>query len=280
MEKREPRPGSLSTVISPPIIWQNFLLIANPKPVPLYFRVAEPSTCEKGWNSLPRCSRPIPMPVSETCTSVHSPSPLRTLFTATETRPLSVNFRALFTRFSTLCRNLERSAEASRACSGQSISSTLPCCRNSGWAALRTPCSAPETSMLCGLTGSRPGPTLRGAVDFEHLALLPHQWLDTVRDILQHRGDNDALRLDRLAAGLDLGQIQDVVDNAQQDVAGALDLLQVGEDLGLFGPDAVFAQHLAVADDGVQRRAQFVTHVGEEDALGPIGILGGVPREH
>src|ERR1017187_3651063 len=72
MEKREPRPGSLSTVISPPIIWQNFLLIANPKPVPLYFRVAEPSTCEKGWNSLPRCSRPIPMPVSETCTSVRS----------------------------------------------------------------------------------------------------------------------------------------------------------------------------------------------------------------
>src|ERR1017187_2887782 len=109
-EKREPRPGSRSTVISPPIIWQNFLLSASPKPVPLYFRVAEPSTCEKGWNSLPRCSRPIPMPVSETCTSVHSPSPLRTLFTATETRPLSVNFRALFTRFSTLCRNLERSA--------------------------------------------------------------------------------------------------------------------------------------------------------------------------
>src|ERR1022692_4269489 len=77
IEKREPLPGSLSTVISPPIIWQNFLLSANPKPVPLYFRVAEPSTCEKGWNSLPKCFRPIPMPVSQTCTSVHSLSPTR-----------------------------------------------------------------------------------------------------------------------------------------------------------------------------------------------------------
>src|ERR1022692_2916689 len=88
IEKREPRPGSLSTVISPPIIWQNFLLSANPKPVPLYFRVAEPSTCAKGWNSLPKCSRPIPMPVSQTCTSVHSLSPMRTLFTAAA--PVSV----------------------------------------------------------------------------------------------------------------------------------------------------------------------------------------------
>jgi hypothetical protein len=34
--KVEPRPGSLSTVISPPIIWQNRLLITKPRPVPPY----------------------------------------------------------------------------------------------------------------------------------------------------------------------------------------------------------------------------------------------------
>src|SRR3984893_13901030 len=34
--KVEPRPGSLSTVMSPPIIWQNRLLIASPSPVPAY----------------------------------------------------------------------------------------------------------------------------------------------------------------------------------------------------------------------------------------------------
>ena len=33
-------------------------------------------------------------------------------------------------------------------------------------------------------------------------------------------------------------------------------------------------QHLAVADDRVQRRAQLMAHVGEELALGTIGRLG------
>ena len=32
----EPLPGSLSTVMSPPIIWQKRLLIASPRPVPPY----------------------------------------------------------------------------------------------------------------------------------------------------------------------------------------------------------------------------------------------------
>ena len=69
-EKQEPWPDALSTVISPPIIWQNFLLMANPSPVPPYLRVAELSTWEKGRNSLPISSASMPMPVSETRTSV------------------------------------------------------------------------------------------------------------------------------------------------------------------------------------------------------------------
>ena len=35
-------------------------------------------------------------------------------------------------------------------------------------------------------------------------------------------------------------------------------------------------EHLAVADDGVERRAQLVAHVGQEGALGPVGGLGRV----
>src|SRR5262245_42277757 len=42
----DPRPTSLSTVISPPIISQNRLLIASPRPVPPYFRVVDASACE------------------------------------------------------------------------------------------------------------------------------------------------------------------------------------------------------------------------------------------
>ena len=43
----EPWPGILSTVISPPIRWQNFWLIARPNPVPPYFRVVEVSAWVK-----------------------------------------------------------------------------------------------------------------------------------------------------------------------------------------------------------------------------------------
>ena len=61
-----PLPGSLSTVMSPPIIWQNFRLIARPRPVPPNLRVVEASACANAWKSRPICSGVMPMPVSLT----------------------------------------------------------------------------------------------------------------------------------------------------------------------------------------------------------------------
>ena len=43
-----PRPGSLSTSTSPPIIWQNRRVIVRPRPVPPYFRVVEASAWVNG----------------------------------------------------------------------------------------------------------------------------------------------------------------------------------------------------------------------------------------
>ncbi len=51
--KVEPRPGSLSTVISPPIIWQKRRLITRPRPVPPYLLAVEEEAWENSWNSLP-----------------------------------------------------------------------------------------------------------------------------------------------------------------------------------------------------------------------------------
>ena len=62
----EPSPGSLSTVMSPPIIRQKRRLIASPRPVPPYLRVVEESAWENSWNSLPICSGVMPIPVSVT----------------------------------------------------------------------------------------------------------------------------------------------------------------------------------------------------------------------
>jgi hypothetical protein len=64
--KVEPRPTSLSTVMSPPIIWQKRRLIASPRPVPPYFFAVVEEAWENSWNSLPICSGVMPMPVSAT----------------------------------------------------------------------------------------------------------------------------------------------------------------------------------------------------------------------
>jgi OpgC protein len=70
--KVEPRPGSLSTVMSPPIIWQKRLLIASPRPVPPYNPFAwqllfvfgawcalgEPSAFPPCWSHAPLWSLP------------------------------------------------------------------------------------------------------------------------------------------------------------------------------------------------------------------------------
>ena len=49
--KVDPRPGSLSTVMSPPIIWQKRRLIASPSPVPPYLLAVDEEACENSWNS-------------------------------------------------------------------------------------------------------------------------------------------------------------------------------------------------------------------------------------
>ena len=45
--KVEPWPGALSTVMSPPIIWQKRLLIARPRPVPPYLL----AVAEEAWEN-------------------------------------------------------------------------------------------------------------------------------------------------------------------------------------------------------------------------------------
>ena len=47
MVKVDPWPGSLSTAISPPIIWQKRRLMASPSPVPPYLRVVDASAWTK-----------------------------------------------------------------------------------------------------------------------------------------------------------------------------------------------------------------------------------------
>ena len=80
-------------------------------------------------------------------------------------------------------------------------------------------------------------------------------------------------------ARLDLRQAENVVDELQEMDAGCVDVVRI---LGVFwvadGSEHAVFHYTGEADDGVQRRAQLVAHVGEElghGAIGEVGLLQG-----
>src|SRR3546814_4329772 len=66
-------------------------------------------------------------------------------------------------------------------------------------------------------------------------------------------------------AGFDLREVEQIVDEAQQVLPGAVDVLRVLVVLRVIErPEGLRRHHLGKADDGVERRAQLVAHMGEE----------------
>ncbi len=76
-------------------------------------------------------------------------------------------------------------------------------------------------------------------------------------------------------AGLDLGEIEDVIDDGQQALGAPADLLGVIE---LFGVQPGGQQQIRHADHAVHRGADFVAHVRQKLALRAIGRLRRVAR--
>ncbi len=74
-------------------------------------------------------------------------------------------------------------------------------------------------------------------------------------------------------AGLDLGEVEDVVDDGEERLAAGAQGLDV---LVLRGVELGLEEQAGHADDTVHGRADFVAHVGEELALGPVAGLGHV----
>jgi len=88
-----------------------------------------------------------------------------------------------------------------------------------------------------------------------------------VQGVAEVEGDRVEVEL----AGLDLGEVEDVVDDRQQGLGRRDDRAEVfplaGRQLGVEG-------QFGHADDAVHRGADLVAHVGQELALGPGGRLG------
>ena len=77
------------------------------------------------------------------------------------------------------------------------------------------------------------------------------------------------------AAGLDARHVEDVVDHRQEIFAARADVAAIFLILvGAERAEDAALHHLGKADDGVERRAQLVAHIGEEFGLGAVGALG------
>ncbi len=81
----------------------------------------------------------------------------------------------------------------------------------------------------------------------------------------------EAGALEGQLAGLDLGEVEDVVDDAQKVLAGLVDLAHI---VALARRELGLERQKGHADDRVHRCADLVTHVGEELALHACGLLG------
>ena len=76
---------------------------------------------------------------------------------------------------------------------------------------------------------------------------------------------------------LDLGQVQDVIDERQKRAAAGLDDLGVSE---LLFAETGIEEQLQYADDAIHRRADFMAHVGQEAAFRQVGGIGGLAGLH
>jgi len=84
---------------------------------------------------------------------------------------------------------------------------------------------------------------------------------------LEHPPERDVGDVELHLAGLDLREIENVVDHRQEMLPGIENVVDVAELLLVQLAERLQLQELREADDRVQRRAQLVRHVGHELGL-------------
>ena len=107
-----------------------------------------------------------------------------------------------------------------------------------------------------------------------HLNTLGDAGLVLVNQLGKHHIDVEGRDLQLLLTGLNLGDVHDVVDDAQQLLVV---LLYQTDKLLTLSIILNIRQHAGEADDGIQRGTDFVTHVGNESRLQTVTLL--CPRQ-
>ena len=113
----------------------------------------------------------------------------------------------------------------------------------------------------------RPRDDLRRDLDVKLVAVAAEERLHFGDHLGDQRVDVHRLEDDLHPAGLDLRQVEDVVEQPQQVLARAPHPAEVVDHTRLPERLRVFGDDLGVPEDRVQRRAELVGHVGEEHRL-------------
>ena len=113
-------------------------------------------------------------------------------------------------------------------------------------------------------------------LDLERVALLPDQRLHGALDFGDQSRDLDPFRIGVHSPGFDLGEIENIVDEAQEVAGVGFDLAEIPQQARFAKVLDLLLHHLAVADDGGERGPELMAHIGQEGALGPVGGFGRV----
>ena len=104
---------------------------------------------------------------------------------------------------------------------------------------------------------------------------LPRFQRQEIAAVADHLVRRERLRRNLEIAGLHLRHVEDAIDDREQMCAGIVDQLGVFLAARAVEPHPLLVhQHVREADDGIERRAQFVAHVGEKFHLRGIGLIG------
>ena len=238
-----PRPGTLSTVICPPIRATSRAAMVRPRPVPPYLRVVEVSSCSKAWKIFACFSGGMPMPVSVTANRILAS--WRDPVYAVRGRHQGCRRPLVIPRSTT----------------------TSPAFGELDGVAHEVEEHLAEPAGVADQGIGHVGPPL--ADQFQPLLVRAHG--QSAQGVAQHgsRSEKSAGSSSRLA-GLDLGEVEDVVDDPEEGIRRRLDRRQV---LPLVLGEGGVEGQLGHAEDGVHGRADLVADVGQELVLGPVGRL-------
>jgi hypothetical protein len=115
---------------------------------------------------------------------------------------------------------------------------------------------------------------LRGAVAREDDVALAGGLADHLHAVLDDVGNVDRVDVERHAAGLDLGHVEDVVDHFEQIAAAFANVARIFLIFGVTErAEQTLLHHLGEADHGIERCAQLMADIGEELRFGAVGGL-------